>query len=164
MFTISKQYTFSAAHHIDTLPDDHPCKRVHGHNYTAEFVVMCNDLDEHGFVIDFRAMDAIIKPIIDEIDHRDLNHIVAPNMPTTSEYLAGWLFHVVDLQIGGGSGTIYYYDGETATHDDVLALALTPAQYNTSIKRMIERERKSTPRLMKVRVSETGKTWAEYTR
>src|SRR5215468_9371730 len=34
-YTISKFFEFSAAHHLTGLPDDHPCSRVHGHNYVV---------------------------------------------------------------------------------------------------------------------------------
>ena len=36
MYTIAKQFSFSASHVIDGVPEDHPCGRLHGHNYTVE--------------------------------------------------------------------------------------------------------------------------------
>ena len=39
MFTITKQFYFSASHTLDTLPDDHPCTQLHGHNWVHEHVV-----------------------------------------------------------------------------------------------------------------------------
>lgn len=73
MFSISKRYTFSAAHHLLGLPDGHPCSRVHGHNYTVE--VECGNvgLDERGFVLDYNDLDRFVKPIIAELDHQSLN-------------------------------------------------------------------------------------------
>jgi len=34
-FTISKDFEFSAAHHLEGLDPEHPCSRVHGHNYVV---------------------------------------------------------------------------------------------------------------------------------
>ena len=39
MYTIAKQFTFSASHQLDHLPEDHQCARLHGHNYVVEIVL-----------------------------------------------------------------------------------------------------------------------------
>jgi 6-pyruvoyltetrahydropterin/6-carboxytetrahydropterin synthase len=40
MYTITKQFSFSASHVLDHLPEGHPCaRRLHGHNYIAELVL-----------------------------------------------------------------------------------------------------------------------------
>ncbi|HBU96439.1 6-pyruvoyl trahydropterin synthase family protein, partial [Thalassospira lucentensis] len=36
MFTITKQFAFSASHQLAGLDADHPCSRLHGHNYIVE--------------------------------------------------------------------------------------------------------------------------------
>ena len=36
MYIISKEYHFSASHQLHDLPEDHPCHRLHGHNYVVE--------------------------------------------------------------------------------------------------------------------------------
>ena len=162
MYTISKRYTFEAAHHINTLPEGHKCKRPHGHSYTAEFKVMCNVLNRHGFVMDFGEMDIAIKPIIDQLDHHDLNEVF-DNVPMTSEFLAGWLFFEVDHRINGGSGIIYdpSDDPDLMRFDQFTA---DTAAYVAHIRAAVQKPRYATPRLMSVRVSETDKTYAEYTR
>jgi 6-pyruvoyl-tetrahydropterin synthase len=38
-YTISKEFAFSAAHHLNGLPPSHPCSRVHGHNYVVRVVL-----------------------------------------------------------------------------------------------------------------------------
>ncbi len=35
MFTITKEFHFSASHQLSHLPEDHQCARLHGHNYVA---------------------------------------------------------------------------------------------------------------------------------
>ncbi len=71
MPSISKSYSFSAAHHLPQMPDGHPCKRVHGHNYEVTVLVR-GKLDKRGFVLDYHDLDRIVKPIIEALDHQDL--------------------------------------------------------------------------------------------
>jgi len=75
---IGKQYDFSAAHFLPKVHDGHPCKRMHGHNYLVEVEIRGEIAPINGFCAqtDFADIDAIIKPIIAEIDHRVLNDFI----------------------------------------------------------------------------------------
>lgn len=87
MFTVTKQYHFSSSHQLFGLAPDHPCSRLHGHNYIVEIELSGETLNQHGFVRDYREMD-ILKTYIDEkIDHRHLNEIFGQD-GTTAEKLA----------------------------------------------------------------------------
>ncbi|RWP82168.1 MAG: 6-carboxytetrahydropterin synthase QueD, partial [Mesorhizobium sp.] len=35
MFHISKEFHFSASHQLTSLPPNHQCARLHGHNYVV---------------------------------------------------------------------------------------------------------------------------------
>lgn len=90
MYTITKQFSFSASHVLDHLPDGHPCSRLHGHNYVVELVIGGLELDESGFVRDYRDL-APFKAFVDEkLDHRHLNDVV--DGPTSAENLARFLY------------------------------------------------------------------------
>ena len=52
------------------LGDDHPCSRLHGHNYEVEVLAAADELDERGFVVDFRELDAVKDWIDATLDHR----------------------------------------------------------------------------------------------
>ena len=92
MFTISKAYTFSASHKLDHLPAEHPCSRLHGHNYEMTIELSSPVLDSHRMVGDYHELDALIKPwLAQKVDHRDLNR-VCYDMDTTAENVARW-FH-----------------------------------------------------------------------
>lgn len=91
MFTISKRFDFSAAHHLNGLPSDHPCLRAHGHNYSVTMVLESTLLDPVGFVMDYRALDSFKRWIDEGVDHRDLNEVFAPMNPT-AENLARHFF------------------------------------------------------------------------
>ena len=90
MYTISKQFNFSASHIIEGLPEEHPCSRLHGHNYVVELVLAADELNETGFVVDYNEL-VVFKNIIDKtLDHRHLNDVLTG--PTTAERSAKYLY------------------------------------------------------------------------
>lgn len=95
MYRIEKDFTFSAAHHLSGLPDDHPCSRPHGHNYTVRIRLKSTHLNQVGFVQDYRELD-LIKGWIDKVlDHWDLNE-VWPDINPTAENIA---YRIYDIWI-----------------------------------------------------------------
>lgn len=91
MYRITKEFSFSASHQLHGLPDDHPCARLHGHNYIVVVELSATTLDAHGFVRDYRELDLLKRYIDNSFDHRHLNDVL-PDQPTTSEYLAAHFF------------------------------------------------------------------------
>lgn len=88
---IWKEFTFEAAHQLPHLPDDHKCKRLHGHSYRVR-IVIAGDLDPTlGWVDDFAAIKQAFKPILRQLDHYYLNEIEGLDNPT-SEILARWIW------------------------------------------------------------------------
>lgn len=92
MFTISKDFTFSASHVLQGLPATHPCSRLHGHNYTVR-VELTGTLDPVGFVVDYRDLTPFKEYLDDELDHRHLNDLMGEN--PTAEHMARKLCIVV---------------------------------------------------------------------
>lgn len=91
-YTIAKEFAFSAAHHLEGLPDGHPCSRQHGHNYLVTVELSTLTLDERGFVIDYGDLKPFQRWIDEHLDHRDLNEVVTFN--PTAENLAKHLFGI----------------------------------------------------------------------
>lgn len=94
MIEIGKQYRFEAAHH---LPEhDGKCARPHGHSYVVEVVVSAGAVQtsgaKRGMILDYGDLDSIVKPIIDGLDHRDLNDLIDP---TTAEGIAAYIYGIV---------------------------------------------------------------------
>jgi 6-pyruvoyltetrahydropterin/6-carboxytetrahydropterin synthase len=87
MYKISKEHHFSASHQLHQLSADHPCARLHGHNYIVEVELQSATLNSVGFVRDYREMDALKKYIDEEIDHRHLNDILGDDN-VTAELIA----------------------------------------------------------------------------
>jgi len=91
MFTISKEFHFSASHQLDHLPDGHQCARLHGHNYIIR-VVLEGGLNDDGFVRDYADLDPIREFIDNNLDHRHLNDVLGKSLYTTAENLAWYLY------------------------------------------------------------------------
>ncbi|MCA9496157.1 MAG: 6-carboxytetrahydropterin synthase [Nanoarchaeota archaeon] len=90
MFKISKEFHFSASHQLPQMPDGHPCKRLHGHNYVIIIELMSYELDEYGFVLDYHELDGVKRFIDDVLDHRHLNDIFP--VPPTAEYMSKFIY------------------------------------------------------------------------
>lgn len=93
MYRISKEFAFCASHVLNGLHPDHPCSRLHGHNYRIELVLEADDLDSVGFIYDYRQMDGVKKWVDEVLDHRHLNDVVKFN--PTAEMLAEWIYGMV---------------------------------------------------------------------
>lgn len=115
--TISKDFTFSASHHLEGLPKTHPCSRVHGHNYTVR-VTVTGEVDPVGFVVDYRELGFVKDYLDGELDHRHLNEVVDFN--PTAEHLAHHLWTKVV------AGLTDY-----GTHDVSVSVSETPKTWAT---------------------------------
>lgn len=90
MYEIAKIFTFSASHQLEGLPEDHKCRRLHGHNYTVQIRLHADELDDQGFVTDFAELDRAARWLRETFDHRHLNDVM--DGPTTSERIAAMVY------------------------------------------------------------------------
>ena len=88
---ITKSFTFDAAHWLPRVPEDHKCRRLHGHTYTVILGLEGAVDTELGWVQDYGDVAAAFRPLLREMDHRCLNELPGLENPT-AEILAGWLF------------------------------------------------------------------------
>lgn len=93
MLTIQKEFGFSASHILGNLPEDHPCSRMHGHNYVVVLELRAGDdeLNAAGFVRDYRELDKFKHWVDETVDHRHLNEVLG-NINPSAEHLARWIF------------------------------------------------------------------------
>jgi 6-pyruvoyltetrahydropterin/6-carboxytetrahydropterin synthase len=92
MFTVSKRFSFSASHVLFGLGDDHPCSRLHGHNYEIEVMAAAAELDERGFVVDFGELDLVKDWVDATLDHRHLNDVMEgqPSAEAIAKLICDW--------------------------------------------------------------------------
>jgi 6-pyruvoyltetrahydropterin/6-carboxytetrahydropterin synthase len=93
-----KEYRFEAAHRLPNVPEGHQCGRPHGHSYKVAIHVE-GEIDETaGWVVDYADISAVVKPVIEELDHHTLETIPGLENPT-SEHLARWLWARIEPEV-----------------------------------------------------------------
>ncbi len=98
-YTISKEFTFAAAHSIPGHPGK--CRNLHGHNYKVRVFLEASQLDDLGMVVDFSHLKAAMREIVDPFDHQILNEIPPfDRMTSTAENLAGYIHGEVERRLG----------------------------------------------------------------
>ncbi len=88
---IYKDITFEAAHLLPNLPDDHKCKRLHGHSFKVRITVDGPIDNKIGWVSDYGDIKKAFSPIFLQLDHYYLNEIEGLENPT-SENLVMWIW------------------------------------------------------------------------
>lgn len=110
LFTVSKDFSFEAAHSLPHLPVGHKCRNVHGHSY--RFRVECTGpLDARGFVVDFAEISAAVKPIVERIDHQNLNELFP--FYTTAENMAAWVLDEVRKTLPCATSVVFFETART---------------------------------------------------
>jgi 6-pyruvoyl tetrahydropterin synthase/QueD family protein len=99
-FIITKKFTFEAAHFIPVFAEGHKCRRMHGHSFRVEIKVKGEIDPQLGILMDFADIKAIVKPIIDYLDHDCLNDIAERDQipllrNPTSENICIWLYQEI---------------------------------------------------------------------
>ncbi len=91
MYEIKIITSFSAAHRLENFYGK--CEALHGHNWKVEVFLMGEKLDETGLLMDFGAIKARTRELLEEIDHKYLNELPAfSHQNPSSENLATYLF------------------------------------------------------------------------
>jgi 6-pyruvoyltetrahydropterin/6-carboxytetrahydropterin synthase len=92
MYTITKEFHFSASHQLNGLKEGHQCSRVHGHNYIVKIELRGNTLQKEAqFLQDYGDLKSIKDWIEDNLEHRHLNDLLPGN--PTAENIAFWVYH-----------------------------------------------------------------------
>jgi len=107
-----KTFRFEAAHSLPNVPPEHKCSRLHGHSYRIDVHVTGQPDGETGWVMDFGDIKRAVGPILDELDHRNLNEI--PGLEnSTSEMLGQYIWRRIAPQLPGLSA-VTVWESETS--------------------------------------------------
>jgi 6-pyruvoyltetrahydropterin/6-carboxytetrahydropterin synthase len=90
-YVIAVEDTFSAAHRLREY--EGRCARIHGHNWKVRAFVESTGVNAAGMVLDFNILKTLLKDILEEFDHQNLNDIpVLKGMNPTAENIARTIF------------------------------------------------------------------------
>jgi 6-pyruvoyltetrahydropterin/6-carboxytetrahydropterin synthase len=91
---------FSAAHHL--LNYEGKCERLHGHNYKVTLHARSAELDKALIAIDFKDLKQALDPLIEALDHTNLNdNPLLEGKSPSSEWIAQLLFEHIKPQVPG---------------------------------------------------------------
>ena len=101
MLELTRKYQFHAARKLTSLPDSHPCSKIHGHTFSV-IIKLSGKIDESkGWVIDFSDIDNIYNnEVQSNLDHQYLNDLENLSNPTT-EHLAIWIWKKLSTHLNG---------------------------------------------------------------
>ena len=94
MFELSIRGSFSAAHHLKAYSGK--CADPHGHNWDVEVFVRGESVGETGMLMDFRELRELVKTVLDELDHQDLNTLpMFSSQNPSSENIAQYVYRTL---------------------------------------------------------------------
>jgi len=88
---LEKTFCFEAAHWLPHVPEDHKCRRMHGHSFRVTIAVQDDVDSSKGWVMDYGLIGDAFAPLDAQLDHYLLNDIEGLENPT-SEMLAIWIW------------------------------------------------------------------------
>jgi len=95
---VYREVQFSSAHRLRNYHGK--CENLHGHNWRVRLFVTREHLDETGFVMDFKVLDAILKDIMEVLDHKDLNSLEEfSTVNPTAENIALLIFRLAQEKV-----------------------------------------------------------------
>ncbi len=122
---ITKRFEFESAHFLPHVPEDHKCRRMHGHSYEV-IVHVSGPMDEEaGWIVDFGEIKGVWKPLEQRLDHRLLNDIPGLENPT-AENLAAWIWAEYEEQRRIGAVSFRVAAVEVAETKDSKAMFVAP--------------------------------------
>ena len=148
MYRIARTFEVESGHMLSKHPDK--CKYPHGHSRKVEVVVECDTLDSNEMVCDFKTLKDAMTEFLKRYDHSMCMNTADPKF---DEFAAAY------------GGRIVPFRNEDPT-TEVLARLFYDYLKN-HLASMMSGELlypvRASVRVVRVRVSETSSTWAEYT-
>lgn len=95
---IIKEFRFEAAHFLPLVPENHQCKRMHGHSYKVVIRAEGPIDEKMGWVMDLCELNHAFAPIAKQLDHQLLNEIDGLENPT-GEHVALWIFQHLEKSL-----------------------------------------------------------------
>jgi 6-pyruvoyltetrahydropterin/6-carboxytetrahydropterin synthase len=110
---IMQAFRFEAAHRLPNVPEQHRCRRLHGHSYRVELRLEGPVDPVTGFVVDFFEVEAAFKPLLERLDHYYLNDIEGLENPT-AENIAVWIWERIRKALPQLTSVVVYETADCA--------------------------------------------------
>ncbi len=145
-FRIAKSFTVESGHLLTKHPG--ACRFPHGHSRTIEIVVVSHTLDARDMVCDFKALSAVATEAVQRLDHA---FALNTSDPRFAEMRAAYGERVLAFPGVDPTSEILAREIFRLIGDKLASQSADPAHPIASHVR-----------LERVRVTETGTSWAEY--
>ncbi len=103
MYTVRAEDSFAAAHYLKNYHGK--CENLHGHNYKVRVYVKGRELDPGGMLLDFGILKKILKKILEDFDHKNLNDIpFFMERDPSAELIAYYIFQMIKEELPNAGG------------------------------------------------------------
>lgn len=97
---IYKVFRFDSAHFLPSVPDEHPCRGMHGHTYTLKVFIKGEKGAHTGWIMDYGLLKRIVQPWVKKLDHQVINH--QPGLENaTAENICLWFWENLYSELPG---------------------------------------------------------------
>jgi len=118
MYEIEVSLDFSAAHRLRKYKGK--CENLHGHNWKVDVAVSSEKLSAIGVVVDFKDVKRIVRNVLRELDHTDLNAVrYFKKVNPTSENIAKYIYEELKKKkLRPSSVSVWEADDSKATYTE----------------------------------------------
>ena len=100
-YSLSVHDGFAAAHRLEGSGGK--CESLHGHNFRVTLEVSGNQLDDTGMLMDFGELKKVLRTVLAQLDHSDLNEHPAftgtsPSSENIARFIWGEVSDAIDLK------------------------------------------------------------------
>lgn len=151
-YKICKSFTIESGHMLSKHPER--CRYPHGHTRTVEFVLESDHLNAWDMVVDFKALKLAVKDEVNRFDHRMALNSADPTLSSLRTVHPDSVIEFVGQDPTTEVLAKHFYDFTTALLGKG-SIATSPEGGTYEIPAQ-------SVRLIRVRVTETPSSWAEY--
>lgn len=145
-FRIAKSFTIESGHLLTKHPG--ACRFPHGHSRTVEITVTADSLDAHDMVCDFKALKTAVEDAVLRYDHTFALNTADPRFR--------------EMRTAYGERVLAFTNTDPTTEVLAREIFLEVRAQMAAAAVDAEFPIPANVRLERVRVTETGTSWAEY--
>jgi 6-pyruvoyltetrahydropterin/6-carboxytetrahydropterin synthase len=98
MYILTVEDHFASAHQLRGYKGK--CENLHGHNWKVVVDAQGNNLNELGLLIDFHDLKKILKSILDDLDHKNLNETTPfDTINPSSENICKYIYDKISKEL-----------------------------------------------------------------